>query len=83
MVVKASEIRRMAPEERLRKLNELRLELVKLRLQAKMGTLTNTARIRNVRRDIARILTVINEEGGVSVSETSTTSGETGSEGQA
>jgi len=81
--VKASEIRRMAPEERLRKLNELRLELVKLRLQAKMGTLTNTARIRNVRRDIARILTVINEEGGVSVSETSTTSGETGSEGQA
>ncbi|WP_420804878.1 50S ribosomal protein L29 [Desulfurococcus amylolyticus] len=83
MVVKASEIRRMAPEERLRKLNELRLELVKLRLQAKMGTLTNTARIRNVRRDIARILTVINEEGGVSVSEASTTSGETGSEGQA
>nr|WP_276814799.1 50S ribosomal protein L29 [Desulfurococcus amylolyticus] len=81
--MKASEIRRMAPEERLRKLNELRLELVKLRLQAKMGTLTNTARIRNVRRDIARILTVINEEGGVSVSETSTTSGETGSEGQA
>ncbi|ACL11494.1 50S ribosomal protein L29P [Desulfurococcus amylolyticus 1221n] len=81
--MKASEIRRMAPEERLRKLNELRLELVKLRLQAKMGTLTNTARIRNVRRDIARILTVINEEGGVSVSEASTTSGETGSEGQA
>lgn len=81
--MKASEIRRMAPEERLRKLNELRLELVKLRLQARMGTLTNTARIRNVKRDIARILTVINEEGGVPVSEASTTSGETGSEGQA
>ncbi|MEL9908803.1 MAG: 50S ribosomal protein L29 [Desulfurococcus sp.] len=81
--MKASEIRRMAPEERLRKLNELRLELVKLRLQARMGTLTNTARIRNVRRDIARISTVINEEGGVPVSGASTTSGETGSEGQA
>ncbi|AFL67147.1 ribosomal protein L29 [Desulfurococcus amylolyticus DSM 16532] len=81
--MKASEIRRMAPEERLRKLNELRLELVKLRLQARMGTLTNTARIRNVKRDIARILTVFNEEGGVPVSEASTTSGETSSEGQA
>lgn len=62
--MKADEIRKMTPEERLRKLNELRLELVKLRLQAKMGTLTNTARIRNVRRDIARILTVMKEEKG-------------------
>ncbi|WP_448578474.1 50S ribosomal protein L29 [Thermosphaera sp.] len=52
----------MTPEERLLKLNELRLELVKLRLQSKVGTLTNTARIRNVRRDIARILTVMREE---------------------
>jgi len=65
--VKADEIRKMTPEERLRKLNELRLELVKLRLQAKMGTLTNTARIRNVRRDIARILTVMREEKGKQV----------------
>ncbi|GEM_PF-187952 len=60
--LKASEIRKMTPEERLLKLNELRLELVKLRLQSKVGTLTNTARIRNVRRDIARILTVMREE---------------------
>jgi len=65
--VKADEIRKMTPEERLRKLNELRLELVKLRLQAKMGTLTNTARIRNMRRDIARILTVMREEKGKQV----------------
>lgn len=59
--MRPDEIRKMPPEERLRKLNELRLELIKLRLQAKMGTLTNTARIRNVRKDIARILTVIRE----------------------
>ncbi|WP_171770382.1 50S ribosomal protein L29 [Thermosphaera aggregans] len=62
MVLKASEIRKMTPEERLLKLNELRVELVKLRLQSRVGTLTNTARIRNVRRDIARILTVMREE---------------------
>lgn len=61
-MVKASDIRRMTPEERLRKLNELRVELVKLRMQARVGTLTDTARIRNIRRDIARILTVIREE---------------------
>lgn len=60
--MKADEIRKMSPEERIRKLNELRIELIKLRLQSKMGTLTNTARIRNVRRDIARILTVMREE---------------------
>jgi large subunit ribosomal protein L29 len=62
VVLKASEIRKMTPEERLLKLNELRVELVKLRLQSRVGTLTNTARIRNVRRDIARILTVMREE---------------------
>jgi len=60
--VKADEIRNMSMEDRLRKLNELRIELMKLRMQAKIGTLTDTARIRNIRRDIARILTVIREE---------------------
>jgi len=60
--VKADEIRSMSMEDRLRKLNELRIELMKLKMQAKIGTLTDTARIRNIRRDIARILTVIREE---------------------
>lgn len=62
MSLSASEIRQMSPEERVRLLNELRVELVKLRTQARVGTLTNTARIRIVRKNIARILTVINEE---------------------
>jgi len=60
--LKPSEIRQMSPEERLRKLEELRQELIKLRLQAKMGLLKDTAKIRNTKRDIARILTIINEE---------------------
>ncbi|MCD6488128.1 MAG: 50S ribosomal protein L29 [Desulfurococcales archaeon] len=60
--MKPNEIRRMSMEERIRKLNELRLELIKLRMQSKVGTLTNTAKIRNIRRDIARILTIIREE---------------------
>ncbi len=62
MSLSADEIRRMSPEERLKTLNELRMELLKLRTQARVGTLTNTARIRIVKKNIARILTVINEE---------------------
>ncbi|MEM2171471.1 MAG: 50S ribosomal protein L29 [Desulfurococcaceae archaeon] len=60
--MKADEIRRMSVEDRLKKLEELRLELVKLRLQAKMGLLKDTSKIRNTRKDIARIFTVMNEE---------------------
>lgn len=60
--MKPSEIRQMSMEERLKKLEELRLELLKLKMQAKIGLLKDTARIRNIKRDIARILTIINEE---------------------
>ncbi|MEL9940067.1 MAG: 50S ribosomal protein L29 [Ignisphaera sp.] len=60
--LKAEEIRSMSMEERLRLLNELKLELTRLLTQARTGTLTNVARIRIVRKNIARILTVINEE---------------------
>lgn len=60
--MKPSEIRQMSMEERLKKLEELRLELLKLKMQAKMGLLKDAARIRNIKRDIARILTIINEE---------------------
>jgi large subunit ribosomal protein L29 len=62
MSLSADEVRRMNPEERLKTLNELRMELLKLRTQARVGTITNTARIRLVRKNIARILTVMNEE---------------------
>jgi len=58
----AKEIREMSPEDRVKLLGELRMELLKLRTQARVGTLTNTARIRIVRKNIARILTVLNEE---------------------
>jgi len=60
--LKASEIRAMSDEDRLKLLNELRMELVRLITQARSGTLTNVARIRIIRKNIARILTVINEE---------------------
>lgn len=60
--LKANEIRVMSMEERLRLLNELRRELIRLYSQARAGTLTNVAKIKIIRKNIARILTVINEE---------------------
>lgn len=61
-VIYADDIRKMKPEERIKLLNELRMELIKLRHQARVGILDNPARIRLIRKNIARILTVINEE---------------------
>lgn len=60
--LKVDDIREMSIEERINLLNELRKELIRLYSQARTGTLTNTSRIRIIRKNIARILTVINEE---------------------
>jgi len=60
--LKPDEIRAMSLEERLKLLSELRIELAKLREQARVGTLTNVSKIRIIRKNIARILTIINEE---------------------
>jgi large subunit ribosomal protein L29 len=55
--VKASEVRDMTQEQLDDRLRELREELFNLRFQYATRQLTNTARIREVRRDIARVLT--------------------------
>lgn len=60
--MKPDDIRKMSREDRVSKLNELRLELIKLKMQSRVGTLTDTAKIRNIKRDIARILTIMREE---------------------
>lgn len=55
--MKASELRELAPEQLDDRLRELREELFNLRFQQATRQLTNTSRIREVRRDIARVLT--------------------------
>jgi large subunit ribosomal protein L29 len=55
--MKASELRDLAPEQLDDRLRELREELFNLRFQYATRQLTNTARIREVRKDIARIAT--------------------------
>jgi|YelNatPaOPRAMG01_1025707.scaffolds.fasta_scaffold18661_5 large subunit ribosomal protein L29 len=52
----------MTSEERVERLKDLRLELMKLRMQARVGTIENPGRIRTIRKTIARILTIEAEE---------------------
>jgi len=56
--MKASELRELSNEQLDDRLRELREELFNLRFQYATRQLTNTARIREVRRDIARVLTL-------------------------
>lgn len=59
--MKIKQIREMTDAERDNQLKEFEKEQFKLGIQAKTGQLTNSARLRQVRRDIARILTIKNE----------------------
>ena len=55
--MKKQELRALTEDDIGRQLEELRQELFNLRFQYATRRLTNTARIREVRRDIARLLT--------------------------
>ncbi|HEU98070.1 MAG: 50S ribosomal protein L29 [Fervidicoccaceae archaeon] len=62
MSLKPDEIRKMTQEERENRLNELRLELMKMVMQAHVGTIDNPGKIRPLRKTIARIMTIQTEE---------------------
>ncbi len=57
--MKASDLRTKSADELKADLIELRKEQFNLRFQAASGQLENTARVRLVRRDIARVKTVL------------------------
>ncbi len=57
----AAEIRDLADEELVSRLGEAKEELFNLRFQVATGQLDNNRRLQHVRRDIARIYTVIRE----------------------
>jgi large subunit ribosomal protein L29 len=59
--MKVSDIREYTDEELIKGLEDAQREYLNLRIQAKTGQLENTARLRLVRRDIARIRSVENE----------------------
>ena len=61
--MKASELRELSDEQLEERLQELHAEWRDLRFQAAVGQLTATARIRQIRKDIARIHTIRTERG--------------------
>jgi large subunit ribosomal protein L29 len=59
--MKIKELREMSQDELVAQRRELKHESINLRVQQQSGQLENPARIKHVRRDIARIETLLNE----------------------
>ena len=57
----AKELRDLKSEELIVKLNDFKSELFSLRFQLATGQLENTARIKMVKKDIARVKTILAE----------------------
>jgi large subunit ribosomal protein L29 len=62
--MRATELREHSVDELREKETELAEQLFALRLQKVTGQLENPAKIRMVRRDLARVLTVLQEKRG-------------------
>ncbi len=59
--MKIYEIREMKDEELIKRIKDEEDNLIDLKFQNELKTLTNTAKIKLVRRDIARMKTVLRE----------------------
>ena len=60
--MKASEIRELTDSELNKRRSELTEEIFNLRLQISTQQTTNVARMRKLKRDLARLLTVLREK---------------------
>ena len=65
----ASELRDKTPDQLKDQLAELKKESFNLRFQQAGGQLENTARMRVVKRDTARVLTILNEKAAAAASD--------------
>jgi large subunit ribosomal protein L29 len=73
MSAKADEFRLLEPDELVTRLREAKDELFKLRFQYASGQLESHGRLNAVRKDIARIYTIMRElELGITVKEENT-----------
>lgn len=59
--MKASKLRDMSREDLIAEDSELRTQLLKLRFQAATGQLESAPKMKAIRRDIARVATVLKE----------------------
>ena len=60
--MKAAELRNLTCDELTAKLKELKNELFNLRFQHAINQLDNPHKIQEVKRDIARVMTILNEK---------------------
>jgi large subunit ribosomal protein L29 len=60
--MKATEIRELSKEELNNKESELKDQLFKLKFQHALGQLENAVKLKNVKKDIARIKTILTEK---------------------
>lgn len=61
-MLKAKEIRELSVEQINKKIADLKEELFNLRFQAALGTAENPSRMNEIKRTIARMLTVLTEK---------------------
>jgi len=61
--LKAKELRKLTNDELIAKYNELKNKLFDLKIKKTFGQVEDTAAIRIIKKDIARILTILNERG--------------------
>ncbi|RZD15161.1 MAG: 50S ribosomal protein L29 [Candidatus Acidulodesulfobacterium ferriphilum] len=62
--MKYNELKAMNDDELLVKETDFRKEIFNLTVQKSIGSLENPKRIKTVKKDIARIKTILNERGG-------------------
>jgi large subunit ribosomal protein L29 len=62
VAMNAAELRDKTPDQLREELTRLKKEGFNLRFQQATGQMENTARMRSVRRDAARVLTILNEK---------------------
>ncbi len=62
--MKYSELKQKSNEELVKQLDLNKKELMNLRFQKQLGELTDTSRLKKVKRDVARIKTLFNDSKG-------------------
>jgi large subunit ribosomal protein L29 len=62
-MMKTADIRNMSDEEIRSRIDDTRQELMNLRFQVITGQLTDTSRLRKVRRQVAQLETMLHERG--------------------
>lgn len=61
MKTKTNDLRKLTTEEIIKKINEEKEELFNLRMKQATGSLENPGRIHELRKEVARLKTILNE----------------------